>query len=81
MLNLKFLSEKGILPQFAAAKLHLICQTTKLLAVFLLKNVHFETFGYILSPVKEQKDYIPIGFVASASHSKSSPSKNGESWA
>ena len=32
------------MPQFAGAKLHLICQITKLLADFLLKNVHFETF-------------------------------------
>ncbi len=41
MLNLIFLGEKGMIPQFAAAKLHLICQTTKILAKFLQVFIHF----------------------------------------
>ena len=32
------------MPQFAAAKLHLIYQITKLLGVFLLQNAHFVGF-------------------------------------
>ena len=33
-----------MMPQFAGAKLHLICQITKLLAIFLLQNAHFMPF-------------------------------------
>ena len=39
----------GMMPQFAGAKLHLICQITKLLDFFLLQNAHF----YIEYPLFE----------------------------
>ena len=47
MLNLCFLSEMGIKPQFAGAKLHLIYQITKILGIFLLQNAHF--IGFVAS--------------------------------
>ena len=44
MFILKISSEKGKMPQFAGAKLHLIYQITKLLVFFLRFLGHFPTF-------------------------------------
>ena len=49
MLNLKIQSEKGITPQFAGAKLHLICQITKLLAFFFSKSLILEELEHLFT--------------------------------
>ena len=84
MFILKISSEKGKMPQFAGAKLHLIYQITKLLAFFLLFLGHFPTFW-------GRKDFLSrcgaqffkakchyIGRVAFSNHAFSSSSKKGD---
>ena len=53
------------MPRFAAAKLHLIWQITKILAIFLRKNAFFMTFTALFHAKTSEKQ----SFIVLLSHS------------